>query len=260
MNQNQPSSPSIPPAPAGYGGQPVARPVFRPYVTYILIGICVAVFLLQAATNTPPGFIITNSTITDILDKDNGLILRGQVWRLITPMFLHGSIQHLAVNMLSLFYIGPTVERFYRRWRYLALFLIGGFAGNVMSFIFTANPSLGASTAIFGLLGAEGVLLYHNRELFVRPAQALSQVIIVAVINLLFSVAVPGIDFWGHIGGLMGGTLFAWFGGPMYRRQGITPSNYMADVRTPREVIVAGVAVIGLFFFLAVVVLFLRVG
>jgi len=260
MNQNQQSSQGTTTPPSGYGNQTVSRPVFRPYVTYALIGICVVVFLLQAATNSPPGFIITTSSITSALDKDNSMILQGQVWRLITPMFLHGSITHLAVNMLSLFYIGPTVERFYRRWRYLALFLIGGFAGNVMSFIFTANPSLGASTAIFGLLGAEGVLLYHNRELFVRPAQALSQVIIVAVINLLYSVAVPGIDFWGHIGGLIGGTLFAWFGGPIYRRQGITPPYYMTDIRGNREVIVAGTAVFGLFFFLTIVMMFLRIG
>ena len=258
MNQDQPSPQEISPPPVSYGGQAVNRPVFRPYVTYSLIAICVAIFLLQAATNNPPGFIITNSWLTATLDKDNGLILRGQIWRLITPMFLHGSIIHLAVNMFSLFYIGPTVERFYRRWRYLALFLIGGFTGNVMSFIFTSNPSLGSSTAIFGLLGAEGVLIYQNRELFVRPSQAITQLVIVAVINLFYSRIVPGIDFWGHVGGLIGGTLFAWFGGPIFRRQGIYPPYTLADIRTTREIVIAGAAVCGLFLFLTVVLMFLR--
>lgn len=260
MNQNQPSPQGTTPYPVEPTAEPVARPVFRPYVTFILMGICVAVFFLEAFTNNPPGYIITNSTIANLLDKDNALILQGQVWRLFTPMFLHGSIPHLALNMLSLFYIGPTVERFYGRGRYLALFLIGGFAGNVMSFIFTAAPSLGASTAIFGLLGAEGVLLFQNRELFVRPTQALSQIVLVAVINLFYSVASPGIDFWGHVGGLIGGTLFAWFGGPIIRRQGTAPPYYLTDTRTSREVTVAGAAVSGLFFFLTVVVLLLRVG
>jgi rhomboid protease GluP len=259
MNQNQPLPPETTSPPTGYAGQAIARPVFRPYVTYALIATCVVVFLLQAATNNPAGVILTNSTVTRALDKDNSMILHGQLWRLITPMFLHGSISHLAINMFSLFYIGPSVERFYRRWRYLALFLIGGFAGNVMSFIFTASPSLGASTAIFGLLGAEGVLLFQNREIFERTAQALSQLVIVAIINLVYSVATPGIDFWGHVGGLIGGMLFAWFGGPLLRRQGNSPPFYLTDARSDREVIVAGIAVTGLFFFLTVVVLFLRV-
>jgi rhomboid protease GluP len=244
----------------GSSGQAAMQPVFRPYVTYALIGACVLIFLLQLITSKGPSFDVSSSLVTNALDKDNGHILQGQVWRLITPMFLHGSIPHLAINMFSLFYIGPTIERFFRRWRYLALFLISGFAGNVMSFIFTANPSLGSSTAIFGLLGAEGVLLYQNRELFLRPAQALSQVVIVALVNLVFSVATPGIDFWGHIGGLIGGTLFAWFGGPLIRRQGSYPPYTLADVRTSREVIVAGAAVTGLFFFLTVVVIFMRGG
>lgn len=258
MNQNQPLPPETSSPATGIGSQAIARPVFRPYVTYALIGICIVIFMLQAATNRPAGYIITNSFVTNALDKDNTMIMRGQVWRLITPMFLHGSIMHLAINMFSLFYIGTSAERFYRRWRYLALFLIGGFAGNVMSFIFTANPSLGASTAIFGLLGAEGILLFQNREIFERTTQALSQVVIVAVINLVYSVATPGIDFWGHIGGLIGGTLFAWFGGPLLRKQGVVPPFYLTDIRTNREVVVAGVAVAGLFFFLTVVVMFLR--
>jgi rhomboid protease GluP len=236
------------------------RPVFRPYVTYAYIGICILVFLLQFATSNNLNFNITNSVVTNALDKNNSLILQGQVWRLITPMFLHGGILHIASNMYALFIFGPSLELYYRRPRYIALLLISGFAGNVMSFIFTSVPSLGASTAIFGLLGAEGVLVYQNREVFGSIArQVLSQVVIIAVINLVIGFAPnSGIDYWGHIGGLIGGTLFAWLGGPLLRRQEFGPTNAVVNVRSSREVVVAGTAVFGLFFFLTIAVTFLR--
>ena len=158
--------------------------------------------------------------------KANNLIMQGQVWRLFTPIFLHGSILHIGFNMYALFYIGPTLERFYGRQRFLALFLLSGFAGNVISFMFSPYPSLGSSTAIFGLLGAEGVLIYQNREIFGNVARrALSQVVIIAAVNLIIGLT-PGIDNWGHIGGLIGGTLFAWFGGPLLQKQGLLSTLY----------------------------------
>jgi rhomboid protease GluP len=232
------------------------RPVFRPYVTFVLIGICVVVYLLQLGTQTLLGVDIPASLGV----KANDLILQGQVWRLFTPMFLHGSIIHIAFNMYALFNIGPTLERFYGRGRYLGLFLLSGFAGNVMSFMFSQSPSLGSSTAIFGLLGAEGVLLYQNRELFGNVAsRALSQVVMIAVVNLIIGLT-PGIDNWGHVGGLIGGTLFAWFGGPLLQKQGLFPSYAVMDAHGNRDAILAGAGVGGLFFFLTIAVMFMRRG
>jgi hypothetical protein len=84
-------------------------------------------------------------------------------------------------------------------------------------------------------------------------------VVVIAVINLIIGLTPnSGIDNWGHIGGLVGGTLFAWFGGPMLRRQGMVQPNAVVNVRTDREVIVAGTAVFGLFFFLTIAVVFMR--
>jgi rhomboid protease GluP len=255
MNQEPPRPQETYSSPYGFTGQQGLRPDFIPYVTYILIGICVGIFILQYAI----GYLF-NIDITNALVKDNAMIMHGQVWRLITPMFLHGSILHLAFNMYALFAMGPTIERFYGRGRYLPLFLISGFAGNVMSFIFTANPSLGSSTSIFGLLGAEGVLFYQNRDMFGKIApRMLTNVIVIGAINLIYGMS-PGsnIDNWGHIGGLIGGTLFAWFGGPLFRQQGLYPPYTIGDVRSKQEVIIAGVAVTGLFFFLTIAVMFLR--
>jgi rhomboid protease GluP len=255
MNQNQTTPQETPLPPIAQGVQSVMRP-FRPYTTYVLIGICVVVYLLQAATSYFPKFDVTSALV-----KDNNLILQGQFWRLFTPMFLHGSILHIGFNMYALFYIGPMVERFYGRWRYLVLFILSGFAGNVFSFMFTQAQSLGSSTAIFGLLGAQGVLIYQNREIFGAIARRiLSQVVIVAVANLILGLS-PGIDNWGHVGGLIAGTLFAWFGGPLLQRQGVVPPySLLRDARGKREVIRAGIGVGALFFFLTIVAMFMKRG
>lgn len=258
MNQDRPDSAPTLPAPEVQPGQTLNRPVYRPYVTYILIGICVVVYLIQWATNS----LLHVDIPAAIGVKDNLLIMQGQVWRLITPIFLHSdqTILHIAFNMYALFYIGPTLERFYGRGRYLALFLLSGFGGNVISFMFSQYQSLGSSTAIFGLLGAQGVLLYQNREIFGSIARrALSQVILIAVVNLVIGLT-PGIDNWGHIGGLIGGTLFAWFGGPLLQRTGLFPSNAVTNVRGNREAVLAGTGVGALFFFLTIAAMFLRKG
>jgi rhomboid protease GluP len=255
MSQGGPTPYQVSP-PAPQVGQVATRPTYRPNVTYTLIGICVVVFLIQLGTQTFLG--VDVPAVWGV--KANDLILKGQVWRLFTPIFLHGTVLHIAFNMYALFYIGPILERFYGRGRFLALFLLAGVAGNVISFMFSPKPSLGSSTAIFGLLGAEGVLLYQNREVFGNIArQALSRVIIIGVVNLLIGLT-PGIDNWGHIGGLIGGTLFAWFGGPLLKKQGLIPPYTLVDARGSREAIIAGAGVGALFFFLTIAVMFMKRG
>ena len=250
MNENyssQPVEPAYPPAPR--------RATFRPYVTFTLIGICVAVYLLQMLSQALSGadypFYYGG--------KINEFILMGQVWRLFTPMFLHGSIIHIAFNMYALFNFGPGLELHYGRWRFLGLFVLSGFAGNVISFMFSPNPALWSWTTIFGLLWADGVFLYHNRSLFGDFARrALTQVIGIAGVNLVIGMS-PGIDNWGHIGGLIGGTLFAWFAGPVLHRDGLFPPYKLVDQRDPREVILAGTGV-GLMFVMLVVAVFILRG
>jgi len=237
-------------------GQPgmvaIRQPAMRPWVTYTLMGICGFVFLLQMLSQ----FLLQEDIVWYYGAKINEFIRLGQLWRLITPMFLHASIVHIGFNMYALYNFGPGLERHYGRKRFLVLFLLGGFAGNVISFMFTPDRAVGSSTAIFGLLGAEAVFLYQNRQLFGGVAQrALMQVVSMAVVNLIIGLS-PGIDNWGHIGGLLGGTLFAWFAGPLLQVSGIPPELRLIDRREPREVIVAGLSVAALFSFLTMVVLF----
>lgn len=232
----------------------VPAPTVKPYVTYTLMGLSILVYLFQMGSQFTLGFDLP----ANIGAKINQLIASGQIWRLITPVLLHGSIIHIGFNMYALYLFGPRTESNFGHWRFLALYLISGFAGNVFSMMFTEAPSLGSSTAIFGLLGAHGIYVYQNRELFGEQITraSLSRIIQVAVINLLIGLS-PGIDNWGHIGGLIGGTVFTWFGGPLMKVTGIYPNLVIEDRREQSEVLQAIAIAGGFFIFLAAGALYL---
>ena len=221
----------------------IQLPHVRPFVTYTLLGVTIFIYILQIATQ----FLLGYDLPVYYGLKVNALIAQGQVWRLFTPMFLHGSILHIAFNMYALWKIGPHLERYYGHGRYLGLYLISGFGGNVFSMMFTEASSLGSSTAIFGLLGAQGVFFHHNRDVF-GPAfrQALNNIISIAMVNLVIGLS-PGIDNWGHVGGLIGGVVYAWLGGPLLKVGGGYPTLALEDRRTSSEILQAG-GVTTLFF------------
>lgn len=221
----------------------VKLPPLNAWVSYSIMGVTILVYVLQMVS----GFTAGSDIPAALGAKINENIARGEFWRLFTPMLLHGSILHIAFNMYALMLFGPRLERHFGHGRFFILYVLSGFAGNVISMMFTPAPSLGSSTAIFGLIGAQGVFIFQNRGIFGnRSRQALTSIISVAAINLFIGLS-PGIDNWGHIGGLIGGTLFAWFAGPLLRVDGIYPSFRLIDQRETAEIIQAMV-VIGAFF------------
>jgi len=233
--QSQPASPTRP--------VPVSLPATSPRVTYTILGITVIVYLLQLLTQFTLGYDLP----VGLGAKGNEAIRAGQLWRFFTPMLLHGSILHIGFNMYALNAFGAGLERRYGHGRFLLLYILGGFAGTVFSFLFTRAYSIGASGAIFGLIGAEGIFLYQNRKLFgARVGRAINNVVFVVAINLFLGLQ-PGIDNWGHVGGLMGGLIFAWFAGPHWEVRGISPNLQVLDKREPRDVIV-GAAVVTIVF------------
>jgi len=215
----------------------------NPVVTYILVAVTVAIYLVQAGSQ-----LLLGTDVAALLGmKINEYIIAGQVWRLVTPMFLHGSLLHIGFNMYALVVIGAGLERRFGHWRFLLLYVLGSFGGNVFSFLLSPNPSLGASTSIFGLLGAEMVFFYQNRKLFGSGARrALQNVITVAAINFVIGLS-PGIDNWGHLGGLLGGLVFTWFGGPRLGLEGQYPNFSVVDEHAIQEQII-GAGLVVLFF------------
>lgn len=217
-------------------------PAKKPWVTYVILGICVVFFGLQMLSEA---FLGGDLPFT-LLGKINEYIRAGQVWRLFTPALLHGSIAHLGFNMYALYAIGPTLEQHYGHKRFLVLFVLGAFAGNVFSFAFSTRPALGASTALFGIIAAQGVFIYQNRFLFKDARSALINTIVIVIINLVLGLR-PGIDNWGHLGGLLGGLGFAWFAGPVWRPEGMPPVLVIKDQHEGQRVIWAALGVFVLF-------------
>ena len=127
-------------------------------------------------------------------------VTHGEWWRLITAAFLHYGPIHLGLNMLALYWFGPVLEQIIGRWRYLLLYLVAGLAGSAGALYVSPNDiTVGASGAIFGVLGA---LLVLERRGMISSG---GQILMLIILNLIFTVAVPGISIGGHIGGLAGG-------------------------------------------------------
>ncbi len=171
---------------------------FKPYVTYVLLAINLVAFALMAIVGQ------------DVVAANYGMqplyIAANQEWfRLLSSAFLHWGLLHLGFNMLVLFLIGPTLERIFGHSRYAVLYLMSALGGSVASYVFSSvtTTSVGASGAVFGLLGA---LIVAGRRL----RYDLRQVLILLAINLVIGF-LPGsnIDWRAHLGGLLVGALIA---------------------------------------------------
>ena len=171
-------------------------------VTTTLIAINVGIYLLQlaggASINANSGWIFQHGA----LYRDRRSSRTASWYRLITAAFLHYGPIHLAMNMLALWWIGRPLEDYLGPLRYLLLYLVSGLAGSAGALI--ASPeaiTVGASGAIFGILGAAIVL--ERQQTYVLGGSAIT----LLVVNLAFTFAVPGISIGGHLGGLAGGAL-----------------------------------------------------
>ena len=221
----------------------VKMPGRKPIVTYTLVGITSLIFVIQYLTQNTFGY----DLLFVLGGKINDAIIAGQVWRLITPVLLHGSFLHLVMNMYALYIIGRRLERFYGGGKFLLLYLLSAYAGNVLSFVLTPNASLGASTAIFGLFAAEGIFILQNRKLFgpARSRQMITNLVMILAINLIYGfMPNSSVDIMGHIGGLLGGVFFAWKGGPVLSLTGAPPLFEVKDIRKTAEMWLAAVVVL----------------
>jgi rhomboid protease GluP len=226
----------------------VALPSLAPTATYAILGFTVFVYLLQMASMA----MLNGDDLPLMLGaRANDLIRAGQLWRFITPVFLHGSVMHIFFNMYALLSIGSFLERHFGHKRFVLLYFLGAFSGNVFSFLLTNGYSVGASTAVFGLVAAEVVFFYQNRKLFGNQAkQAIGNAVFIIAVNLLIGLS-PGIDNWGHVGGLLGGAMFAWFAGPRWEVTGMSPDFHLQDQREIREIVTGAALVIIVFGALA---------
>ncbi|KAB8110817.1 hypothetical protein EE612_048253 [Oryza sativa] len=151
--------------------------------------------------------------------KINSMIDRGELWRLATSSLLHANLAHLAFNCFSLNSIGPMVEMLTGPRRYLAVYFTSALAGSLMSYRYCASPAVGASGAIFGLVGAYAVYTWRHRRFLGHGKESLEHIGRVVILNMGMGLLTRGIDNWGHLGGLLGGMAMAWFLGPAWQYQ-----------------------------------------
>ncbi|MEJ2864386.1 rhomboid family intramembrane serine protease [Actinomycetospora flava] len=175
----------------------------RPVVTITLIAVNVAVFLLTAVS---AGSATANyaSPWVDTAWLVPADVAAGQWWRLVTAGFLHAGPLHVALNMFALWILGRDLELVLGRLRFSLLYGVSLLGGSVAVVLLGApgQPVLGASGAVFGLMGALLVVL-RRLQMNMRPA------LVVIGINVVLSIAVPGLSLLGHLGGLVTGALVA---------------------------------------------------
>ena len=169
----------------------------KPIVTPILIALNVIIFIIGVTFGV-------HDDLISAFGNFKPLVLAGQYYRLFTSMFLHSDIFHIAFNMYALYILGTQAEGFFGKAKFLAIYLLSGLSGSLLSILFNLETiSIGASGAIFGVLGA---LLYFGYNFRVYLGNTLVREIVpVILINLALGFMYTNIDNYGHIGGLVGG-------------------------------------------------------
>lgn len=176
----------------------------KPILTYLLITINVIIYIALALYDK-------TGNINYMFANNKVFVKQGEVYRLLTCMFLHADAVHLILNMYALFIVGPQVERYYGKRRFAFIYFISGLLGSLFSCVFSSELtfSIGASGAIFGLFGSIAYFTYYYRATLQGLLR--SQIVPVIIANLAIGFFIPGIDVSAHIGGLIGGLLTSMF-------------------------------------------------
>ena len=176
--------------------------VFRskfPMITYMLIAVNIICFLV------PAFFSESNNVILDFCVHGPS-IRYGQYYRLLTGAFLHTGIMHLAFNCYALYVLGSQLESYLGKAKYIVIYLVSAIFGSLFSMTFNGDTaSIGASGAVFGLMGALLYFGYHYRVYLGNVIK--SQILPLVIVNLLIGFLTTGVDNAAHIGGLVGGAM-----------------------------------------------------
>lgn len=174
-------------------------------ITLGIIGINIILFIVSAIMSKNI-MNIDGQVLLDLGGKFGPLIDKGEVYRLVTSNFLHGGIIHIAFNMYALYSIGPQIEEIYGKWKYICIYFLAGIGSSFLSYYMLPNTlSIGASGAIFGLLGALFIFAVKNRDSLKKGA--IKSLLMVIGVNLYIGMTLPNIDNYGHIGGLIVGII-----------------------------------------------------
>jgi rhomboid protease GluP len=192
-----------------------------PVVTITLIGLNAVIFFFTISQ----GLLQSEAAILRAGALSRDLVLHGEVWRLLSAMFLHGGLEHLFGNGVGLFILGMAAEHAYGKLEMAAVYIVSGLAGSVFSIIVNPGPSLGASGAIFGLLGAVIVFFFKYHEWFHLRDKRIGNVLLLwAGYSVVTAFFIPYVDNAAHVGGLIGGAFTGYWLSPRLMKS-LSPSS-----------------------------------
>lgn len=201
---------------------PFRAPLGRPLITYALIGV---IGLIWAAMELAGGS-QTPAVLVRFGALYGPLILReGQVWRLLTAMFLHIGVLHLLFNSWALYVLGRDMEMLYGRARFAVIYLLAGLFGSLTTFALKGPQefSAGASGAVFGVVGMNAAFFYFHRTRLGEFGKArMQQTIQLILINLIIGFSVVSINNAAHLGGLAAGAALGYLLVPRHRPRGLS--------------------------------------
>ncbi len=237
-----PSPEAESPAPAPRAPLPIA--------TLTIVAVSVAVMVLQ----TLAGGSKNPDVLMDFGASYRPYFQHGQYWRAVMPMFLHIGWWHLALNMIPLLLLGPVLEQMYGYGRYAAIYVGAGISGSLLSMYHGHSvPAAGASGAVFGVVMATLTAGYVHRDALPHPLARVFRrgrfaaiLMVFIVVELVSGYLSQNIDNWGHLGGLIGGALFAFLipppklveaeGGAQYGSPARSPAALVMSPSAPRSV------------------------
>jgi rhomboid protease GluP len=176
---------------------------FKEYpLTYTLMAISIVVFILGQLSPALDEYLYTNGVLHGF-----SVVMRGELYRLFTSIFLHADAMHIVMNMLSLYIVGTMVEKLFSKSAYLGIYFVSALFGSFASiYMHLGGQGVGASGAIFGLFGAlAGFAFVHRNTMRNQFISFMKNFGLILLINLVIGFVFPSIDVSAHVGGLVAG-------------------------------------------------------
>ncbi len=188
-------------------------PKYKPFLIKKITFLIIIMFIIEILSNA----LQDNKAIITLGAKSIPEITNGEYWRFLTCVFLHGNIFHLMLNLGGLYIFGKEVESIYGTFRFFLIFIFSAWGAGLTSYIFSDGIAIGASGAIFGILGSLIVFFYKQKEKITGANIKFRSMYTVAIINIVLGFLLPRIDNSAHVGGLVAGLIISWFLSPEYR-------------------------------------------
>lgn len=175
-------------------------------VTNVIICINIVVFIISALLSH--SIININVYVLNFLGAKNSFLIgKGEFYRLFTCIFLHGGLMHIVFNMYALKSIGDLTERIYGKVNFIIIYILSGITGSYLSYKLSYGLAVGASRAIFGLLGSALVFAYYERKNIGKDF--LIEILKVIIINIFIGLSLANVDNYAHLGGLISGIVIS---------------------------------------------------